>query len=593
MQNLTPHISRRSFLELGAAACLTARKSRAAGWTPPPTLKNPNILVVMVDQMRLPMWLSPSQSAALGQTVLPNIVGRLQNNSYNFDQFFAAATNCTPARAALMTGLYAPQSVIYITSDAASAAVPPLNPAYPTWGEALAALNPVYKDRVWWFGKWHLSSKLDREPLLPYGFRTNTIPGGSRPYNVDPIGVQNEGTDGGKYTNHVWANDSLIAGDFTGWLKTQSHQKSAPWCATVSFVNPHDITFAPAWLQSNPFPPKGVPTPPVYFPPPSGSPPSFYTSLPSPWNLENVDQVAHKPLLQQWFLAELTEKLGPVTDWVLFLNQYFWLQNFVDQQVGVVLDALQASPFADNTVVVFLADHGEYAGSHGLHAKGCAVYDEAIHVPLCVQFPGQTSGSPMSQMSSAVDFFGLICDLATSGSGQWQTSYPDLANRQSLWKFLYQNSAETRIAPAPISLPYIFHTYDGTIPNKKAGAKSTKSHIVGLRTTAAKLAFYWEWTQCTVYPNHKPPDPEFYDYTTGNTGETGNDYFSSDATVRKTAEQYKQVLGKWGPPGTGLIASELGAPLVGTGTDGNPLSQAQSAAQQAYYAYAYGSGTCT
>ena len=53
----------------------------------------------MVDQMRLPMWLSPSQSAALGQTVLPNIVGRLQNNSYNFDQFFAAATNCEVALA--------------------------------------------------------------------------------------------------------------------------------------------------------------------------------------------------------------------------------------------------------------------------------------------------------------------------------------------------------------------------------------------------------------------------------------------------------------------------------------------------------------
>ena len=132
----------------------------------------------------------------------------------------------------------------------------------------------------------------------------------------------------------------------------------------------------------------------------------------------------------------------------------------MDQQVGLVLKALASSAFASNTIIVFLSDHGEYAGSHGLRNKGYAVYDEAIRVPFYVQFPGQSGSIPMNQMCSGVDFFGLMCDLVTGGSGQWRLAYPDLSNRQSSGAFLYNNSAETRVAPSPIGIPYIFHTFD-------------------------------------------------------------------------------------------------------------------------------------
>jgi hypothetical protein len=291
--------------------------------------------------------------------------------------------------------------------------------------------------------------------------------------------------------------------------------------------------------------------------------------------------------------------MEPVGNWTLFLNQYFWLQNFVDQQVGLVLDALANSAFAANTIVLFLSDHGEYAGSHGMHSKGYAAYDESIRVPFYVQFPGQSGSIAMNQMCSSVDVFGLICDLATGGSGQWRLAYPDLSNRQSMWNFLYANSAETRVAPAPIGLPYIFHTFD-------ADVGSRKSHIVCMRTKlnvsagqiGAKLAFYSQWAPCTVYPDSTPPDPEFYDYnpqTTNNTQETGNDYFSGNATTQNTIAQYTAAMGSLGPPSTGLIATELNRRLIGAGTNGKPLSQAQAAARLAYINYMNslaGSGSC-
>jgi arylsulfatase A-like enzyme len=573
--------------------------ANSVAWNPPPLLKNPNILVIMVDQMRLPVWLDPDQSAALGTTALPNIVGRIRANSYDFEQYYANGTVCTPSRATLLTGLYAPQTAMYCTSDSGS--TPALNPAFPNWGRALPILNAAYNGNVWWFGKWHLSLTHKANPLSNYGFKTRTYPGGASPYNPSPNGAANEGTDGGLFNGSMWANDKQIAGDFIGWLQGEAPtvgQPSSPWCATVSLINPHDITFAPAWLQSDPFPPSQYPLP-VYFPPPQGAPPSFYQNLPSPWNFENGQQLNAKPSLQRTLVSYLAKKQGSVSDWVLFLNQYFWLQNFADVQVGLVLDALSNSTFADNTIVIFLSDHGEYAGSHGLHTKGWAAYDESIHVPFNVQFPKQTGLIEMNQMCCAVDFFGLICDLATSGSGQWKLQYPDLAERQSMWSFLYNNSSETRLAPAPVGLPYILHTFDELGPSKE----NPVSHIVCLRTkhdrnsgtSGAKLAFYWEWAKCTTYPDSTQPESEFYDYdpnTTNNTSEMGNDINSQNAAVQSKIESYTQVLGNWGPPATGLIGSELNAPLIGTGTDGKPLGQALATAQQRYFDYAYGTGVC-
>ena len=605
--------SRRIFLErLAASALLGAvgacnqpawADSSPGGWTPPPVLDKPNILIVMVDQMRPPMWLSASQSAALSQTVLPNIMGRIQKNSYSFEQFFVSATVCTASRAALLTGLYAPQTAMYANADLGTTA-PALNPAFPTWGQAIAALNPAYEGNLWWFGKWHLAQGLNASPTLPYGFQTRTYPGGSPPYNPSPDGTINEGTEGGAFKGLEWASDAMITNDFIGWLQGQAPttgQPSSPWCVTVSLINPHDICPAPAWLQSSPFPPTGVPAQPVYFPPPSGNPPSFYTTTPSPWNYENLQQVANKPSEQYWWANVLNYDSEVVTDWVLYLNQYFWLQNFVDQQVGLVLDAVARSPFASNTVVMFLSDHGEYCGSHGIRGKGYAVYDESIRVPFYVQFPGQRGSISMNQMCSGVDFFGFMCDLVTGGSGQWRLLYPDLANRQSIWSFLFNNSAETRLAPAPIGIPYIFHTFDVDT------GISRKSHIVCMRTKlnvnagqiGAKLAFYSQWAPCTTYPDATPPDPEFYDYnpqTTNNTMEMGNDYYSSNAITQNTIAQYTQAMGSLGAPSTGLIASELNPRLIGTGTDGNPLSQAQAAAQLAYVNYinsVNGSNSCT
>jgi arylsulfatase A-like enzyme len=561
----------------------------ASPWTPPPKLTNPNILVVMVDQMRWPTWLTGSQNNVLKETILPNIFGKLRDRSYVFEQYYTAATVCTAARGTLLTGLYAPQTAKYEGAGDQSGTPPNLNPAFQTWGAALPALNPLYGGNMWWFGKWHLSDCIGSTPLAPYNLNTSTYPGGAAG-NPSPDGEPNEGANGGAFDGVTYASDAMITADFVAWLQGEA-PTAAPWCATVSLNNPHDITDAPGWMVQ-PVPPPNLPPKSIYFNPPIFPPaglPALYSADPNPWNFEDLSVVLDKPSVQYQFWSNNNRSVGPVTNWVQFLNWYFWLQGLVDQQVGLVLSALANSPFLDNTVVIFLADHGEYAGSHGLHDKGYAAYDEVIHVPLYVHMPGQNTSILMNQMCSSVDFFGLLCDFATTGSGTWQKTYPNLSKRQSLWNFLYENSAETRVSPALDNVPYIFHTCDRTSP------ENPLFHVVCLRTKTdptnttqpgAKLGVYSAWADCTVVPDSTPPDMEFYDYnpaTHNNTSELGNNYNTQDQDP--FVAQYLAALGTWGPPATGLIGSELYKPLVGKGNGGVPLAQAQAKAQEAYYNY--------
>jgi hypothetical protein len=368
----------------------------------------------------------------------------------------------------------------------------------------------------------------------------------------------------------------------------------------VSLINPHDIFDYPAAFPPSPYPPSVLPVcSQVYFPQPPAPPtPYVYSAIPSPWNYETSDQLAAKQIqLQTLFQQEWIMQAGAVTDWVAFLNWYCWLQYCVDRQIGRILDAVANSSAASNTVIVFTSDHGDYGGSHGLHGKSGAAYDEAIRVPLYVCFPGGAAGT-RSQLCSSVDFFGLICDLGTGGSHQWASTYPDLARRESIYNFIHSPSQpeQHRISPE-LGVPYVLHTTDeavDTLPNTPV-----KNHMVCLRTRTqpgdsshgAKYAVYNQWASAAVTPDQSvTPDQEFYNYA-NNPHELGNDALSSDPSTAALLAQYRAALGTYGSK-SGAISLELARPLTGTGTNAKPLRAVQTKAQQAYLNY-IASGGCS
>lgn len=90
----------------------------------------------------------------------------------------------------------------------------------------------------------------------------------------------------------------------------------------------------------------------------------------------------------------------------------FYLANVtgVDEQIGNVLQALEESGEADNTIVVFTADHGEMMGSHDRFGKLC-IYEEAFCVPFMVKIPGRTKGTLEDLMITPPDIMPTVLGM--------------------------------------------------------------------------------------------------------------------------------------------------------------------------------------
>ncbi len=95
-------------------------------------------------------------------------------------------------------------------------------------------------------------------------------------------------------------------------------------------------------------------------------------------------------------------------------HAYYGMVSYVDHQVGLLLEALEMTGAADNTVIVFTADHGEMLGERGMWFK-FNPDEQSIKVPLMVQAPGAKLGHRVGANCSLVDLLPTLVDLATDG----------------------------------------------------------------------------------------------------------------------------------------------------------------------------------
>jgi arylsulfatase A-like enzyme len=457
---------------------------RTAAHVPAPTTpKQPNILVILVDQLRYPVWFSPMGDG----TAMPPNMRRLRENAVSFSGHYTAANDCTPARSTLLTGLYTHQTGCMITGGST------LDPGFPTWGTMLREHG--YQTR--WYGKWHLTHHDGQwgpvrgtRALHRYGFAGGTFP--------SPNGAPGQG----------WHLDGHIARQFAKWFR---HERSAtePWCTTVSFVNPHDIAWWYIWSNRVA---------------PEASAPPVTEGLPANFETPELLSERRKPLLQRSLQQTAAASFGRVpfegpevaAVWSEFLNLYAKLQREVDLHIGSVLDTLESRPeVAENTVVVFTSDHGEYGGSHGLRGKGAGAYEEAIHVPLFVKdYRGQLTQAPetsRTQLTSSVDIAPLLLAIAT-GSNAWreQDHYSHLAERADLAAMLADPNAPGR--------PFVLHTTDETVTEFaiEPYAAEAPLHVIALRTQQAKYATYSNWAQSNIDLLPAGQEQELYDYSSDN-----------------------------------------------------------------------------
>jgi arylsulfatase A-like enzyme len=99
-------------------------------------------------------------------------------------------------------------------------------------------------------------------------------------------------------------------------------------------------------------------------------------------------------------------------DVLSLLAVYYGMVKFVDDGLAQILDALDRLGLAENTIVVFCSDHGDFMGEHGMQCKGGAFYDCLTHVPLVVSWPGQLpAGLRDSSMVNLVDLVPTLLHL--------------------------------------------------------------------------------------------------------------------------------------------------------------------------------------
>ncbi len=116
---------------------------------------------------------------------------------------------------------------------------------------------------------------------------------------------------------------------------------------------------------------------------------------------------------------------------------YYGLTEWADNEIGQILAALRASPFADNTVAIYTSDHSENMGEHGLWWKNC-VFDTGARIPLIVSWPARWKGGQHRKGAcSSVDTVQTVAALAGAAApGDWNGSslVPWLDDAGFAWK---------------------------------------------------------------------------------------------------------------------------------------------------------------
>jgi arylsulfatase A-like enzyme len=93
------------------------------------------------------------------------------------------------------------------------------------------------------------------------------------------------------------------------------------------------------------------------------------------------------------------------------LCEYYGLITHLDEQVGRVVEAVENSSHADNTIIIYTADHGLAMGSHGLLGKQ-NIYDQSMRCPLILSGPGIPRGKSSNSHTYIHDLYATICDFA-------------------------------------------------------------------------------------------------------------------------------------------------------------------------------------
>jgi len=335
----------------------------------------------------------------------PNI-DRLAKEGMRFDRAFVTNSICGPSRAVILTGKYS-----HLNGFPDNSAQAWFNGKQQTAPKLLQAAG--YTTAM--IGKWHLNSD-------PTGFDYWHILIGQGPY----YNPRMKTPDGFVY--HEGYTTDIITDMALDWLKSK-RDKSKPFLLMYQHKAPHR-NWQPADRHLDKYKDVKIPEPETLFDDYSGrAKPASENQMSVAKHLTANDlklepqpglTPAQQAALDKAYSEEnaalkaalLTPKQQTEWNYQRFVKDYLRCVDAVDEGVGRVLDYLDQSGLAANTVVIYTSDQGWYLGEHGWYDKRW-MYEESFRTPLLVRWPGKTKpGSVSDRMVMNLDLAETFLDIA-------------------------------------------------------------------------------------------------------------------------------------------------------------------------------------
>jgi len=364
----------------------------------PEMATRPNILWYCTDQQRF------DTIAALGnQHVLTPTIDSLVSNGVAFTHAYCQSPICTPSRASFLTGLY--PSKVHNTRNG--------NESFPSAPPVVSKLLADSDYRCGLVGKFHLQSAGKRtEPRIDDGYSFWRF-------------------------SHAPRDDWSSGHDYADWVKSKGgnlnalreseervpadlHQTTWSSDMAIEFIKGNQD--GPWMLSVNPYDPH-----PPFIPPKSYQDKFDPESMPGPHFRESdLDQQNQFQGIDFQGKAKTPEELNAKSEQA----KYYAMIALIDDQLKRILDVLDETGQRDNTVILFMSDHGEALGDHGLIFKGCRFYEGLVRVPLIFSCPSRfAKGKRCSGLVELIDVTATIMDFA-------QLSIPDHVQGQTLTPYL-------------------------------------------------------------------------------------------------------------------------------------------------------------
>lgn len=364
-------VSRRSFLKTGAAlgglsmlgtpslvAALDQGQASSSG-------KKPNILIIISDQLNIDAiahFSSHFKDAAYGgHWVKTPHLDRLAREGTAFMESHSADPVCCPSRSCMFTGRMAIETGVVTNNIGIDKNVPNMG----QWFEQHTNYNRVY------CGKWHAGGAW----AYPEVSGPRKIPG----FDTLPVG----GSGMGIYT------DPQVSNSAAAYIANYTEDR--PYLLVASLMNPHDICY---WNMKH-----------------GGASQTPDTDI--------YDLGRQLPILPPNFTFDFQQPEGlrlyrgfhTDTQWRNYAYDYYRMVEDIDEHVGRIMNAVRERD--DDTVVVFIADHGEALGRHRLVTKWHP-YESSLKVPFILWNPKRvkTDNIDTTHMVSGVDMMPTLCDYA-------------------------------------------------------------------------------------------------------------------------------------------------------------------------------------